>query len=363
MNTTSPRARFVPSRTGRVAAHASPARALVRVDIRRGTCVSGCAAIGAAMLLGAASAPAQAQKSDWPQRPVRLVVPFAPGGGTDIVARLLAPSLGESLGQPVIVDNRAGAAGNIAMEIVARAQPDGHTVLVSNVSTASINPILYAGTLKFEPLKELSGVTLLAAIPNLLVSGAGLPPTNFKELLAYARARPGQLNYSTPLGGYSHLDMLDLTSRTGLKMVNVPSKGAGSSAASIINGEIHFSLANAASTTPQVKAGRMKAYATTAPRRLPDLPDVPTFTELGLAGVGSDNWNGLFLPARTPRAIVNRLHQATVEVLQRPAIVEAYAKVAVPVAVSRSPEDFDAFVRTEVARWTRIIKDNQIRLD
>ena len=325
------------------------------------------AAVALAALLGVPAQPAHAQqkggKLDWPQRPVRLVVPFAPGGGTDIVARLLAPSLGESLGQSVIVDNRSGAAGNIAMEIVARAQPDGHTVLVSNVSTASINPILYAGTLKFDPLKELAGVTLLAAIPNLLVSGAGFPPVNFKELLAYARARPGQLNYSTPLGGYSHLDMLDLSSRTGIKMVNVPSKGAGSSAASIISGEIHFSLANAASTNPQVRAGRMKAFATTAPKRLSDLPEVPTFAELGLAGVGSDNWNGLFLPARTPRAIVNRLHQATVEVLQRPAIVESYAKVAVPVAVSRSPEEFDAFVRSEVVRWTRIIKDNQIRLD
>ena len=327
--------------------------------------MAGVAALAALLSIPAQPGHAQpaGQKPDWPQRPVRLVVPFAPGGGTDIVARLLAPSLGDTLGQSVIVDNRSGAAGNIAMEIVARAQPDGHTVLVSNVSTASINPILYAGTLKFDPLKELAWVTLLAAIPNLLVSGAGFPPANFKELLAYARARPGQLNYSTPLGGYSHLDMLDLSSRTGIKMVNVPSKGAGSSAASIISGEIHFSLANAASTTPQVKAGRMKAYATTAPKRLSDLPDVPTFGELGLAGVGSDNWNGLFLPARTPRAIVNRLHQATVEVLQRPAIVESYAKVAVPVAVSRTPEDFDAFVRSEVARWTRIIKENQIRLD
>jgi len=363
MDTTSPLTRSAPSSACSRAAHAPCAAVMTCGDISRLAGVATFAATAAAVLLAALPAPGHAQKTDWPQRPVRLVVPFAPGGGTDIVARLLAPSLGETLGQPVIVDNRSGAAGNIAMEIVARAQPDGHTVLVSNVSTASINPILYAGTLKFEPLKELAGVTLLAAIPNLLVSGAGLPPANFKELIAYARARPGQLNYSTPLGGYSHLDMLDLTSRTGVKMVNVPSKGAGSSAASIINGEIHFSLANAASTTPQVKAGRMKAYATTASRRLPDLPDVPTFTELGLAGVGSDNWNGLFLPARTPRAIVSRLHQATVEVLQRPAIVEAYAKVAVPVAVSRSPEDFDAFVRSEVARWTRIIKENQIRLD
>lgn len=225
------------------------------------------------------------------------------------------------------------------------------------------NPILYAKTLGFEPLKELSGVTLLAAIPNLLVSGAGFPPISFKELVAYARAPPGQMNYSSPLGGYSHLDMLDLASRTGMQVVTIPSKGAGSSAASIISGEIHFSIANAASSTPQVKAGRMKAFATTALKRLPDLPEVPTFTELGYPGVGSDNWNGLFAPAKTPRAIVNRLHQATVDVLQRPAIVEGFSKVSVPVAVSKSPEEFDAFIRKEVLRWARIIKDNQISID
>lgn len=338
-----------------------PARGCLRGAPARLAAIGSLALVASAPL--AAHAQPGAQKVDWPQRPVRLVVPFAPGGGTDIVARLLAAPLAEAIGQAVVVDNRSGAAGNIAMEIVARAQPDGHTVLVSNVSTASINPILYAGTLKFDPLKELAGVTLLAAIPNLLVSGSGFPPVTFKELVAHARARPGQMNYSTPLGGYSHLDMLDLAGRTGMKVVNVPSKGAGSSAASIISGEIHFSIANAASTAPQVKAGRMKAFATTAPKRLPDLPDVPTFTELGFAGVGSDNWNGLFLPARTPRAIVNRLFQATVEVLQRPTIVETYAKVGVPVTTSRSPEAFDAFVKSEVARWDRIIRENQIRLD
>jgi tripartite-type tricarboxylate transporter receptor subunit TctC len=300
---------------------------------------------------------------EWPQRPIRLLVPFAPGGGTDIVARLLGNPLSEVLGQPVVIDNRSGAAGNIAMELVARSTPDGYTVLVSNVSTASINPILYAGTLKFDPVKELAGVTLLAAIPNILVSGSAFPPANFKELLAYARARPGQLNYSTPLGGYSHLDMLDLAARTGMQLVNVPSKGAGSSAASIISGEIHFSIANAASTLPQVKSGRMRAFATTASKRLAELPDVPTFTELGLPGVGSDNWNGLFVQSRTPRAIVEHLHRATVEVLARPAVQEAYAKVSVPIATSRSPAEFDAFVRSELARWARIIKDNQIRLE
>jgi len=262
-----------------------------------------------------------------------------------------------------VVENRSGAAGNIALEIVARAPPDGYNVLVSNVSTASINPIVYADTLKLDPVKDLTGVTLRAAIPDLLVPGAGFPANSFKELVGHARARSGQLNYSTPLGGCSHLDVLDLAARTGMQLVNVPSKGAGSSAASIISGEIHFSIANAASSIPQVRAGRMKAFATTATKRLSELPDVPTFAELGFAGVGSDNWNGLFLPSKTPRSIVNRLHQATVEVLQRPAIQEAYAKVSVPVAVSRSPEAFDAFVRSEIARWTRIIKDNPIKLE
>ncbi len=255
--------------------------------------------------------------TDWPTKPVRLIVPFAPGGATDIVARIMAQGLAEVLGQQFVVDNRAGASGNIGVEMAVRALPDGYTMLINNVSTGAINPIAFASTLKYDSRKDLTGVALLASIPNLLVSGANFPPNTLKELIDYTKARPGQLNYSNPIGAYSHLDMLEFMAKAGIQMINVPSKGAGSSFAALIAGEIHFSFLNAATVTPQVKAGRMKAFVTTAKKRLPELPDVPTMAEAGFPGMGSVNWNGFFVPAKTPRAIIDKLAAATSQVLAR----------------------------------------------
>jgi tripartite-type tricarboxylate transporter receptor subunit TctC len=318
-----------------------------------------------AVALGAAAGASHAQQEAqlWPTRAVRLIVPFALGGLTDIVARILAPALGEALVQPFVVENRPGAAGNIGVEQVVRAAPDGYTVLVGNISTNAINPTAFAATLKFDSAKELAPVTLIASVANVLVSGAAFPPGNFRELIEYARARPGQMNYSNPLGSYSHLDTLDLLARTGIKAVLIPSKGAGSTLSSIINGEIHFSFLNAASITPHVKGGRMKAFATTARVRLPDLPEVPTMAEVGFPEVGSVQWNGFFMPARTPRAIVGRLHAATAQVMQRKPVQEAFVNSAVPITLSKSPEEFREFVNAEIKRWARIIRDNDIKLE
>jgi tripartite-type tricarboxylate transporter receptor subunit TctC len=313
------------------------------------------------LLPGAGSAAERA--ADWPAKPVRLIVPFAPGGATDIVARIMAQGLSEVLGQQFVVDNRSGASGNIGVEMAVRALPDGYTVLINNVSTGAINPIAFASTLKFDSTKELTGVALLASIPNLLVSSANFPPNNMKDLIDYAKARPGQLNYSNPIGAYSHLDMLEFMAKAGIKMVNVPSKGAGASFAPIIAGEIHFSFLNAATVTPQVKAGRMKAFVTTAKKRLPDLPEVPTMAEAGFPGMGSVNWNGFFVTAKTPRAIVDKLAAATAEVLQRPQVSEAFAKAGVPLTPSASPEEFQEFVRAEQKRWARILKENNVKFD
>jgi tripartite-type tricarboxylate transporter receptor subunit TctC len=302
-----------------------------------------------------------AQSPQWPVRPVRLIVPFAPGGANDIVARILSPALSEALGQQFVIDNRAGAAGNMGTELVAKAQPDGHTILVGNVSTNAINPIGFAATLKFDAAKELTGVVMIARVPNLLVSGAAFPPANMKELLDYARARPGQLNYSNPIGAYSHLDMLDFTSKAGIRMVNIPSKGAGSSFAAAISGEIHFYFTNAATVTSQVLAGRMKAFATTAQKRLSDLPEVPTMAEAGFPGVGSEIWIGLFLPLATPRAIISRLDAAVHAAALRPQVQEAFARAKVPLALSATPAEFNEFVRDETKKWTRIIRDNDVK--
>jgi tripartite-type tricarboxylate transporter receptor subunit TctC len=315
------------------------------------------------LLICATGAGAAERSTDWPVKPVRLIVPFAPGGATDIVARIMAQGLTEVIGQQFVVDNRSGASGNIGVEMAVRALPDGYTVLINNVSTGAINPIAFASTLKFDSTKELTGVALLASIPNLMVSGAIFPPNNMKELIEYAKARPGQLNYSNPIGAYSHLDMLEFMAKAGIKMVNVPSKGAGASFAPIIAGEIHFSMLNAATVTPQVKAGRMKAFVTTAKQRLPELPDVPTMAEAGFPGMGSVNWNGFFVTAKTPRAIVDKLAAATAQVLRRPQVSEALAKAGVPMTPSASPEEFQEFVRTEQKRWARIIKETNVKLE
>lgn len=291
---------------------------------------------------------------------MRMLVPFAPGGATDIVARILAPALGEVLGQQFVVDNRAGASGNIALELVARAQPDGHTILVSNVATSSINPTGFAKVLKFDPAKELTGVVLVASVPSLLCAGANFPPNTLKDLIDYAKARPGQLNYSNPIGNHSHLSMLDFLSKAGLQMVNVPSKGAGSAFSTLISGEIHVAFQNSATASPQIRNGRLKAFVTNAKQRLPELPEVPTMTESGFPGLESVNWNGLFVPARTPPAVILRLNAAVHQLMQRVPVKEQFARQGVPVTLSNTPEEFQAYVRAESVRWARIIRDNQV---
>ncbi len=312
--------------------------------------------------LGLAGA-AHAQAQGWPGKPVHVIVPFTLGGATDIVARILAPGLAEVLGQPFIVENRPGASGNIGVEYVVRSPPDGLTVLVGNISTNAINPSGFARTLKFNAVRDLAGVTLIASIPTVLVVGAQLPPNNVKELIEYARARPGELNFSNPIGAYSHFDTLELAARAGIKVVHVPSKGAGTAVTPMLSGEIHFSFLNEASVVPYIKAGKLKALATTSAQRLPELPEVPTMAEVGFPGVGSVNWNGFFVPAKTGRAIVNRLHAAIMEVMQRPQVKTAFANSYVPVTLSKSPEDFQVFVEAQAAHWARVVAQHKVRME
>ena len=297
----------------------------------------------------------------YPSKPIRMVVPFAPGGATDIVGRILAPKLGERLGQQVVVDNRAGAAGNIAVEIVASAQPDGHTILVGNISTNSINHLLFK-KMKVNAVRDLAPITLLASIPNVILGGPKMP-ANFKEALAFVRERPGQLNFQAPLGSYSHLDMLALTAAAGLKMVHLPSKGAGETLTALMRGDVHITNSNVASNIGAIRAGQIKAYAVTSQNRIADLPDVPTLTEAGFAGIGSLNWNGLFVPAATPHAIIDRIFKETVAVMGDPEMKDYLAKRLIPLALSESPAAFNAYVLSESKRWDKIIRDNKVAIE
>lgn len=322
-----------------------------------------CAVVSAILSIAPAVQAAQSDQSAYPVRPIRLLVPFAPGGATDIIARVLEPSLSKRLGQQMVVDNRSGAAGNIAVELVAQAQPDGYTLLVGNISTNSINPLLFAGRMKVNALKDLAPITKLVAIPNFILGSPKLPAQTLKEALAYAKARPGQLNYQAPLGSYSHLDMLALTAAAGVKMVHLPSKGAGETLAAMLRGDIHITESNVASNIGAVRAGQIKAYAVTAEQRLADMPDVPTMAESGFPGIGSLNWNGLFAPARTPRSIVAKLHSSTLAAMKELDADGTLSKRQLPVSLSASPEEFAGFVNAEAKKWEKIIKDNAVRID
>jgi tripartite-type tricarboxylate transporter receptor subunit TctC len=319
------------------------------------------AALAVALLAGVAAMGAMAQ--DYPQRPIRFIVPFAPGGANDIVARLIGIKLGERLGQQIVVDNRPSSTGVLGVELTVNAQPDGYTLLVGNTVTNGINPVLFAGSNRVNATRDLTGVSMLVAVPHAVIASSKLPPNNFAELIAYAKARPGELNYTAPLGGHPHLDMLALAAATGIKIVHLPSKGAGETLPALMRGEAHLSNTNISSMIGPLRAGQIKAYAVTSARRVPEIPELPTFTEVGLAGIGSLNWVALFAPVKTPRAIIDKLHATIVEVLSQPEQKESFAKRLLPLQVSKTPAELNEFVAAENQRWARIIRDNNIRME
>jgi tripartite-type tricarboxylate transporter receptor subunit TctC len=314
------------------------------------------------LFMGLAFAPV-ALAQNYPQRPIRMVVPFAPGGATDIIARILEPRLSQKLGQQVVVDNRAGAAGNIAVELVATAAPDGYTLLVGNISTNSINPLLFSKNMSVNALKDLAGVTQLVAIPNFILGSPKVPANTLKEAMDYARSRNGQLNYGAPLGSYSHLDMLALTARAGVKMLHIPTKGAGETLTNLIRGDSHINISNVASNAGPVRAGQIKAFAVTSEKRLGDFPNVPTMAEAGFGGIGSLNWNGIFAPVKTPRAVIDKIFRDTITAMKELEAEGLLAKRQLPISLSASPKESEDYVRSEAKRWEKIIKDNNLRID
>ena len=310
----------------------------------------------------ALSAGAWAQ--DYPKRPIRVFVPYAPGGATDTVTRIIAPAIAEILKQPMVIENRTGASGNIAVELTAKAAPDGYTLLMGTVSTNTINPALFAQALKVDPIRDLTGISLVAAIPNVLVSGAQFPPNSLQEVVAYAKARPGQLNYGNTVGSFAHLDMLMLLRTAGVNMAHIPSKGgAGDAVAMLVRNEIQLSWMSPTLAETHVKGGRLKAYAVTSSQRVHYLPNVPTMVEAGFSGIGSDSWHGLFAPSGTPRDIVDKLYAALAQAAKQADVRDKFEKVVIPLTPSKSPEDFDSFVRTESVRWKKIIADNHVTLE
>src|SRR3989449_6581619 len=312
-------------------------------------------------LLFAGSALAQ----DYPSRPVKIIVPYAPGGSTDIIGRIVAQRLTESLGQSFLVDNRPGASGNLALEAVAKAPPDGYTLLVGNVSTNAINENTFAQQLSIKPSRDLVGVAKLIEIPHIVAAAPSFPPSSIAELIAEARRNPGRINYaSAGLGSYPHLDMEKLKQAAGIEMPHVPYKGgAGQMIPSIIAGETQVAFLNLASTLPHVRAGRMKALATAMPSRLAELPEVPTLAELGYAGIGTNAWQGMFAPAATPKPVVDKIYGAVATVLTKPDLRDSLGKQMMTVELSKSPQEFTALVRRETQSWGDFLREAKIKIE
>jgi len=310
--------------------------------------------------------PAAAQSADqYPSRPVKIIVPYAPGGATDIIARHLASKLNEMFGQGFIVENRPGASGNIALDAVAKSAPDGYTLFVGNVSTNAINENLFANTMQSRPSRDLVGVTKLVEIPHLVAASMAFPANSIAEAMEQLRKNPGKYNYaSASLGSYTHLDMLKLLKAAGTDMTHVPYKGgAGQMIPSLITNETQLAFINVSSTIEQIKAAKMKAIATTAPSRLPELPEVATMAEQGYAGIGTNAWQGLFAPVATPKPIVDKLYNATAAILSKPEMKEMLARQLLTVTLSKSPQDFTELVQKEMREWGEFIRDNKIKID
>jgi tripartite-type tricarboxylate transporter receptor subunit TctC len=291
--------------------------------------------------------------AQWPDRPVRMLVGFAPGGGTDATARAIAPKLTELLGQQVIVDNRPGATGNIATDITAKSNPDGYTILMGTIAALAINPALYE-KLPFDPLRDLAPVTRAVDSTNVLVVHPSVPAKSVKELIALAKAK--SLNCgSSGVGGAGHLALELFNLQTGTRIVHVPYKGGGPAMIDLMGGQIQLIFATAASAVGAIKSGKINALAVTTLKRSPLVPDLPTIAETGLKGFEANNWYGIVVPAKTPRAIINRLNKDVSTALLTPNIKELLFKQGLDSA-PESPEAFGAYIKSEHSKWAKVVK-------
>jgi len=306
---------------------------------------------------------AASAQENYPAKPVKILVPYAPGGATDIIARIVAQRLTESLHESFIVENRPGANGNIALEATAKAASDGYTLLVGNVSTNAINESVYTESLTIRPSRDLIGITKLVEIPHLVVANASFPANNIAELVALAKKEPGKINYaSVGVGSYPHLDMERLERATGMQLTHVPYKGgAGQALPAMIAGEVQVGFFNMASLLPHIRSGRLKPLAAVPAQRIAELPNVPTLAEQGYPGIGTNAWQGLFAPAATPKPIVQKLYNA---VASAPGKEKAsLAQKMLTLELSKSPEDFSDQVRRETQAWGEFVREAKIKIE
>lgn len=302
------------------------------------------------------------QAQTYPDRPVRIVMPFAPGGLTDNVVRVMSARLAERLGQQVVIDSRPGANGNIGTHLVAQSAPDGYTLLAGFQGTLVINPFVYS-KLPFDAMADFAPITILGDGTLMLVAHPSVAANNIRELIALAKSKPGSLSFaSTGTGSTSHLTGELLKQRAGIDMVHIPYKGGGQAVGDAIGGQVPLLFTSVSTVAQHVKAGKLKALGVSAARRSTALPDVPTFIENGLPDFVASSWIGLLAPAKTPRAIVDRLHRDTVAALQTPEVRERYALLGID-PVGNTPEQFREQIRADLARWEKVVRQAKIQLE
>ena len=303
--------------------------------------------------------------AQYPSKPIKVIVPFAPGGASDFVGRILQPRLSELLGTQVIIENRPGASGNIGLEAAARAAPDGYTIYLGNVGTVAINVSVFP-KLPVTPTRDFIAITQVVDVPGALVAHPSFPPSNVKEFVAYAKANPGKVNYASPgSGSQNRLEMENLRNAAGgMDMVHVPYKGgAGPAVSALVAGETQVMFVTLSSAMPMVKAGRLKVFAITAAKRSPELPNVPTMDEAGYPGFDSGSWQGIFVPAGTPKEIVDKLFAVTHQTMKSPEVIVRLAKGGVEVVTSPSSAVFAEFIARETERWAKAVKESGATVD
>jgi len=314
------------------------------------------AALTSALVAGAALAQA------YPSKPIRIVVPFAPGGTSDILARAIGPKMTETWGQPVVIENKTGANGNVGAEFVVRSAPDGYTMLLSDVGAIAINPSVYP-TMPFDPVKDFSPIVMVSYSPHVLAVHPSVPATNVKELVAYAKANPGKLNFANSgTGGAPHLAGVDFAQRTGIQWAYIPYKGGSQAVTDVFAGQSNVLFNGMLATYPSVKGGRLRGIAVSSAHRVPSAPELPTLIESGLPGFVTGSYQGLLAAANTPRDIVAKLNAEVTRILNTQDMKDMLAKQGTEVRAG-PPEELGNFIASEKARWARVVKENGIKAD
>jgi tripartite-type tricarboxylate transporter receptor subunit TctC len=309
-----------------------------------------------------ATTAAGAFAADYPNKPIRLVVPFSAAGTTDFLARAIAQKLSTNLGTSVVVDNRPGAGGNIGSDMVAKADPDGYTLLLGTVGTHAINASLYK-KMPYDTVKDFAPVTLVASVPNIVVVNPSVPVKSIKDLLALAKSKPGNLTFASSGNGSSiHLSGELFKSMAGVDMLHVPYKGSGPAVTDLVGGQVNLMFDNMPSSLPHVKTGRLRAIAVTGSKRSPAVPDLPTIAESGVPGYDSVAWFGVLAPAGTPPAIVNKLNAEIIKVLKSPDVAKRLSSQGAEPAYN-TPDEFSAYIKTEMVKWAQVVKASGAQVD